>query len=242
MDLIQIELNFNGVNTTVQTGKDEKLKDIFKNFRFKTKAEDKALIFMYNGNIIQNDELTFNEVANLEDKKRNKMNLLVVEAEFTTQFQTEEIIIKANNIICPKCNEDIKLNIKDYTINLFECKNKHDIDNIFLDEFSQTQNINITKIECEICRKYNLGNVYNNKFYRCNSCKKNICPICISSHDKEHNTVNYEEKNFICEKHNKKLYIAYCEICKENIYMLCGTEHKGHKTIHYGDLLPDEKK
>ena len=24
--------------------------------------------------------------------------------------------------------------------------------------------------------------------------------------------------------------------------MLCGTEHKGHKTIHYGDLLPDEKK
>ena len=131
MDLIQIELNFNGVNTTVQTGKDEKLKDISKSFRFKAKAEDKALIFMYNGNIIQNDELTFNEVANLEDKKRNKMNLLVVEAEFTTQFQTEEIIIKANNIICPKCNEDIKLNIKDYTINLFECKNKHDIDNIF---------------------------------------------------------------------------------------------------------------
>ena len=34
---------------------------------------------MYNGIIIQNEELTFNEIANSEDKKRNKMNILVVE-------------------------------------------------------------------------------------------------------------------------------------------------------------------
>ena len=55
------------------------MEDIFKNFKFKVKAEDKILIYMYNGITIQNEELTFNEISNSEDKKRNKMNILVVE-------------------------------------------------------------------------------------------------------------------------------------------------------------------
>ena len=63
MEQCQIVLNYNGVNTTMQCRKDEKLKDIFKNFIFKTSAEDKILIYMYNGNTIQNEELTFNEIA-----------------------------------------------------------------------------------------------------------------------------------------------------------------------------------
>ena len=36
---------------------------------------------MYNGKTIDNDELTFNEIANFEDKRRNKMNILVIEGE-----------------------------------------------------------------------------------------------------------------------------------------------------------------
>ena len=79
MQQCQIELSYDGVNTIMQCKKDEKLKDIFKNFKFKVKAENKILIYMYNGITIQNEELTFNEIANSEDKKRNKMNILVVE-------------------------------------------------------------------------------------------------------------------------------------------------------------------
>ncbi len=110
------------------------------------------------------------------------MNILVVEEE-APEPPTNEIIIKSNKIICPECQEDIKFKIEDYQINLFECKNGHDIDNIFLDEFKLNQNINISKIICQNCGKYNKGNVHKNKFYRCNTCKKNICPICYSSHD-----------------------------------------------------------
>ena len=194
---------------------------------------------MYNGNTIQNDELTFNEIANSEDKRRNKMNFLVVEAIIPIQNQTEDIIIKSKNIICPECKEDIKISIDDYVINLFECKNKHDIDNIFLDKFDSTQNINISQIKCEICGNYNKENIYNNIFYRCNTCKKDIYPICYSNHNKEHNIINYDDKNYICNKHNK-IYIAYCEDCKENICMYCEQNHNEHSIINYGKLLKDK--
>jgi DNA-directed RNA polymerase subunit M/transcription elongation factor TFIIS len=104
--------------------------------------------------------------------KRNKMNILVVESIDNTVLHKQDYINKSKNIICPKCKEDIKFKIEDYVINLFECKNKHDIDNIFLNEFDSTQNINISKIICQNCGKYNKSNVHNNIFYKCNNCKK----------------------------------------------------------------------
>ena len=113
MEQSQIELSYDGVNTTIQCRADEKLKDIFKNFKFKVKAENKMLIYMYNGNILKNEELTFNEVANPEDKKRNKMNILVVEGEGQPVQPPQDYIIKSNNIICPECKEDIKFNIEE---------------------------------------------------------------------------------------------------------------------------------
>ena len=236
-----MEFNFNGENTIIQCGKDDKLRDIYKSFRFKSKTEKKPLIFMYNGITIQNDELAFNEISNSEDKKRNKMNILVVEAELPMPLKSEETIIKSKNIVCPECKEDIKFGIEDYVINLFECKNKHDIDNIFLDEFDSTQNINISKIICEICGKYNKGNVYKNIFYRCNTCKKNLCPICNSIHDKEHYKINYDDKNYICEQHNK-IFMAYCEDCKKNICMYCEQKHNEHNIINYGKLIVEKSK
>ena len=241
MEQSQIELSYDGVNTTIQCRANEKLKDIFKNFKFKVKAENKMLIYMYNGNILKNEELTFNEVANPEDKKRNKMNILVVEGEGQPVQPPQDYIIKSNNIICPECKEDIKFNIEDYVINLFECKNKHDKDNIFLDEFNTTQNINVSKIICQNCGKYNKANVHNNIFYKCNTCKKDLCPLCSSNHNKNHKVINYDDKNYICERHNKS-YISYCEDCKENICMYCEQNHNKHNIITYGKLIPDDNK
>ena len=236
----QIEFSFNGKNTIIQCTKEEKLKDIYKNFKSKTNLEKEILIYIYNGITLQNEELTFNEIANSEDKKRNKMNILVIEGEAPVS-PINEIIIKSNNIICPECQEDIKCKIEDYQINLFECKNRHDIDNIFLDKFNLIQNINISKIICQNCGKYNKGNVHKNIFYKCNSCKINLCPICYSSHDKNHNVINYDDKNYICDQDNK-VYMGYCEDCKENICIYCEQNHNKHNINSYGKLIPDENK
>ena len=165
MSQVQIEFTFDGAPIIVQCEKDKKLKDIFKSLKLKAKAEGKTLIYLYNGVTIDNDELTFNEIANPEDKTRNKMNVLVIEGDGPVQPPQADVIIKSNKIICPECQEDIKFSIEDYVINLFECKNKHDIDNIFLDEFDSTQNINISKIICQGCRQYNKGNVHNIFYY-----------------------------------------------------------------------------
>ena len=237
MSEIEIEFIYDGEPVIIQCGKDVKMKDIFKSFKIKANAEGKQLIYLYGGRNIENEDLTFNDIANQVDKNRNKMNILVIEGE--GQLSHHDNIIKSKKIICPECKEDIKFSIDDYVINLFECKNKHDIDNIFLDKFESTQNINISKIICEKCGNYNKGNVHDNIFYRCNNCKINLCPICYSNHDKNHNIINYDDKNYIYEKHDS-MCMAYCNDCKQNICMYCEKNHDNHNIINYGKLIPNK--
>ena len=128
------------------------------------------------------------------------------------------------------------MDIKDYKIRLYECKNRHNIENILLDEFEETQNLELNKIICDICHKCNKSISYNNKFFKCNTCNKNICPLCNSNHDKSHKIIDYDEKYYISDKHNE-YYISYCEDCKLNLCVFCD-EHKKHKRIQLSDILP----
>ena len=57
-----------------------------------------------------------------------------------------------------------------------------------------------------------------------------LCPLCKSSHNKNHNIINYNDKNYICNKHNE-LFIKYCNECRENMCMLCENEHKNKKYV-----------
>ncbi len=82
------------------------------------------------------------------------MNILLIEGE--GQLQYDDNIIKLKKIIYLKCKEDNKFSIDDYVINLFECKNKHKIDNIKW-IWSYTL-LNISEIEK--CRNYNKGNIW----------------------------------------------------------------------------------
>ena len=79
MSKIEITFTYNGINMTIECAKDQKFKDIYAKFKNKVNAEDKLLYYMYNGRNIQNDELTFDEIANAEDKRKNKMNIKVNE-------------------------------------------------------------------------------------------------------------------------------------------------------------------
>ena len=162
------------------------------------------------------------------------MNILVNE--------NNETIIEENKIskeiICPKCNENILIELNEYKINLFNCKNNHKINNILLNEYENK--IDISKIKCDKCKIKNKSNTYKNEFYRCNICKINICPLCKSNHNNNHKIINYDNKNYICEIHNKE-YIKYCKDCKSNICMICLKEHKNHSIINYEDLILSEE-
>ena len=125
--------------------------------------------------------------------------------------------IISNEIICPECKENILLDVKNFKINVFGCKNNYIQNNFLLYLFKETQKIDLSDIICDICKKNNKNDTHDNEFYLCNTCNQNICPLCKSIHDKNHNTIiNYDEKNFICNLHNE-FFTKHCKTCNAEI-------------------------
>ena len=210
--MAEIEFIYNGIKTVIQCNINEKMKDIINKFVIKIGKEIKSLYIIYDSNIINEEimEKTFNEIGNRIDIERKKMNILVYDLNSNIERENK---IKSKEIICPECKENIRIRIKDYKIELYECKNGHNKNNILINEFENSQYIDESKIICNICKENNKYKSYNKIFYRCNKCKINICPLCKIKH--EHNIIEYELKNYICDIHNEK-YIAYCKECKNN--------------------------
>jgi len=228
---------YEGQIIIIQCNFEDKIKDIIKKFKNKIKIEDNNLCYIYDGNKI-NTELSFNQIAKENDKYENKINILVYNNKNKENEIENEII--SNEIICPECKENILINIKDYKINLYECKNGHKLESISLNEYENMQKINLSKIICNDCYKYNKNNIYNEEFYICNECGINLCPLCKFKHNKNHNIINYNDKNSICKNHNDK-YIKYCKECKENICFSCINEHNGHDIIELGNIIPNKQ-
>jgi len=207
INLVKIKFNYKGIETEIKCNINEKIKNIFIRYTNKAGKDISKLYFIYNGNKI-NDNIILNEIINEEDKRNNIINILVNEINETI---IKDNIKESKEIICPKCNEYILIKIDEYEINLFKCKNNHEINNILLNEYEKIENIqkiDISKIICDYCKIKNKNNVYNYEFYRCNKCKMNICPLCKSNHNKDHKIINYDNKNYICEVHNIN-YIRY---------------------------------
>ena len=224
----------NGEKTIIQCHKEDRMKEIFNKFLLKTQIDKNSIYYLYAGNTNINEELSFEEVATQEDKNRNKMIIIVNENNnIDTKISSLE---KSKDVICPICKEDIKLNFEEYKIKLYDCKNKHE-DNIYLNEFEETQKIDFSKIICGLCNS-NKNETFHNQFYRCNTCKINICPLCKSNHDKKHNIIDYDSKNYICENHNG-IYNLYCKDCNKDLCMHCENEHNNHEIISFGKVIPN---
>ena len=223
---------YEGIKSIIQCDIYEKMKDIIDKFLIKIKNKENNLYYLYNGTKI-NNELTFIKQANGIDKERKKMNIIVTK-KVEDINKINEIISK--DVICPECKENILINYDNFHINFHDCKNNHNI-NKELNEFEDTQKINVSNIKCNICNINNKGNTHNNEFYICNTCNINICPLCKTKHDKNHNIINYDDKNYICRKHKDEKFIKYCKICKIDICMICEEEHIGHELLEHGKIL-----
>ena len=231
--MAEIEFIYNGEKVVIHCELKEKMKNICQKFKEKAMLGNNKVFYSYDGKVGFNEEITFVETANSEDKKRNKMSILVYENEIKIK---EKDIVKSRNIICPECKENIKMDIKDYKINLFDCKNGHKINNILLNQFDDKQKIDRLNIICDACKKFNKSTSYKNMFFKCFTCNKNICPLCQTNHDANHQIINYDEKNYICNKHNE-YFISYCEKCNQNLCTSCDG-HKNHNRIFFSDVLP----
>ena len=192
--MVEIVFSYDTVETIIKSSAHEKMENIIN--QFKNKIAKDNFLFIYGGKMV-NEELTFEQQANELDKARNKMNILVYD-NFNTIVK--EKIITSKESICPDCGENILVKIKDYKLN-YECKNNHVKGKILLKEYEESQKINLSKLLCHKCLKSS-SKIFNNQFYFCSTCGFNLCPLCKSIHDNNHNVIIYDLKNYFCKKHN----------------------------------------
>ena len=228
------EANFiyNGNQTVILCQEKDSVKEVFLKFKNKVNIENKEVIYLYNGNKINDENKTIEQIFHTKS-----FNILVYDADnipINTNF-----IKYSKEVICPECKCSALLNIKDYKFNIICNNNNHIFNNILIKDYKKTQEIDNNKIICNFCNNNNKSNTYKNSFYRCNMCNKDICPKCKINH--EHKIIDYDEKNYICNKHNE-LYIFYCKTCKKNICMICENNHDKHELITYGKIIIEDDK
>ena len=233
--MFNVNFNYEGANFVIQCQKKEKMKEIFNKFTEKRIIDIASVYFIYSGNKIENDEMILEQVINEVDKERNEINIIVTKKEVDMSKSSLE---KSKVIICPECKEDANIYFRNYKIS-FKCENGHDLKNFYFEEFDKTQMIDISKIICDKCKKKK-SDIFNKLFYRCNSCKMNLCPLCEKKHNKTHNIINYENKKFICEVHNQN-YSLYCNTCNKNICFFCENEHNMHNITSFGKMATNKE-
>ena len=216
MNKFRVKFTFGPETKEIECEENEKLNEIYKRCPLNSKKDFNKIYFLYGGGIISNKEATLIQIANPNDKHSKTMTILVYEYlnELTSNF-----------IICPKCGENAKIRIQNYKISIYDCKNRHEINDILFNKYEDCQKEASSKIVCNICNNTNMSEVY---FYKCLTCDKNICEICKSKHERKHEIINYEENNYKCSIHNKD-FIQYCNECKKNICYNCTNDHSIHK-------------
>ena len=229
-DNVEVIFNYNNIETTIQTKMDETMQNVINKFIEKARIANLNKYYVYNAKIIkENLSLTLIDIANEEDKKRKKLNILVTDMfQVSDNIENEEVISK--DFVCHECYENILLIFKNYKVS-YSCKNNHTKQQLSLSEYEKLQKINIKKIICGHCKQNTKYSSYQHDFYFCFTCNINLCPLCLQSHKNDnHIIINYDDKNYLCRKHNEK-FIEYCEQCKENICFFCKGEHKEHKNL-----------
>ena len=229
----EITFIYKGNEIPIQCSKGEKMKDIMERLSNKINISKNDIYGLYNGKILD-EELKEDQIRKDEN---NKKIILIYEYDKSTVVNN---IIKSNEVICPRCKENCLIKIKDYKIVLYNCKDNHETI-IPINEYEESQKINISNIKCNKCNIKNKGNTFNNEFYKCLNCDINICPLCKSNHDKGHNIIKYDEKNYLCNQHGVP-FCGYCNNCKKNICSNCEDDYDNHDIVLYGKLLKDKNK
>ena len=227
--MAQLIFKFNSEDIIHNYQQDETISSILQSFCHKVGIKRDNFAFLCNGTAL-NDEST---IQSLTPNLNNQIIILVTDIQ--TLHPSEPVMRRSNFIICPQCKESIIVSVKDYKVSLFQCKNGHKIDNISLSKFYDTQNEDISKIFCDVCKK-SKASVFENKMFICTKCKCNLCIMCVQTHDRTHNLINYEQKNYICEKDGEN-FTSYCATCKKSICSICEMDHNNHDIQSFGRLI-----
>ena len=224
-----IEFEYNKIITKIEVYTEDILQEAVNKFIEKEHLDIKSLEFSFNNKIINLEEKIEKLINELEDDDINVLIQVNIKNKENNNINNEILEIK-----CLKCFEPCRIKIENYLIKLYQCKNGHRIENIELDEFKTIQKQFFTIQTCKICNK----NKLIKEFHRCIKCKIDLCSDCTSEHEKDHEIIDYNKKNFICELH-KNPYKVYCLTCKLNICQNCLIEHADHVVVSFKEIKPN---
>ena len=228
--MIEVEFDNSQQITVIQTKLNEPFKNVINKYLQVSSLDSNNVFFIADGRQINPEEKVLNQINSI-NKESKKMRILVLIMERSIIYQEYE---KSKDIICPKCFEPCRIKFENFQIYLYDCVNNH-ISNLKIKDFFDSQKINLVNIKCQKCKIKNKANCPKNEFYKCLTCNKNICLICKSLHQKHHQIINYDQKNYVCNKHNDPL-IKYCTKCNKNICSICDVEHYKHKKITFNKM------
>ena len=223
-----ITFKYQGEEINVSCEEKEKLSPIIQRFCTKVQLQKENVNFLYQVKSID-EQMTEDQISFNENNKK------IIYVEDKNMNGNQKGFIKSNMIICPECQESSLISLKNYKISISNCKNGHNSDNIDILDFPNTQMVNLSKIICGECKEKNMGTEEEDSFYRCVECKMNLCLLCKSGHDPNHNIFNYSNKHYICDEHGK-MFESYCYDCKKNICLSCEDNHTDHKTTSLKDI------
>ena len=75
--MASVEFNYEGKSIIIQCNNYDTLDKIIQQYITKSQVAPNSVSFLYNGDLITNKYLTFDQLSNSYDKSRNKMNVLV---------------------------------------------------------------------------------------------------------------------------------------------------------------------
>ena len=178
-----VEFQYNGYITYVHALNDELLRTICSKFAQKVQANLDAVNFLYYGRLI-NFDLTLIQTINKIDNERKRMSIIAFD---TNSSMSSQSFVESPFIVCPICKEQALIDLNNYRIKIYGCKNGHTTDNILFSELEKTQLIDESKIICGKCKIKNKSNTYNRQMYICNTCNMNLCPSCELCEDVQKN-------------------------------------------------------
>ena len=238
MSDIQATFLYNGGEVIIGGKSNECMKDLYQKFCVKTNENYEDMVFLYDGT--SNPDLKIS-------KANDNSKITILAYNNKESYNDTEKRVKF--LICPICKNSNRIKnciikMEDYKILLDECDDDHNYGKILLEEIGDysSQLIDETKIVCSFCKENTKASTFQNKFYKCFTCKKDYCPLCLDKHhlEKDHHIVDYDESYFLCKDHNDR-YLYYCKMCHKNLCFECHSAHnKNHKLIELKDVAPEK--
>ena len=117
MSEVKIIFEFKGMKTTIKCNKSEKMRNIIKRYGTIVEIDINKIYLVYNGNKV-NEELSFEEIANKQDKKMNTMDIIINEINNSKIIEDKKE--ESKEIIGPKEKENYiigEIEIKEEDIN-----------------------------------------------------------------------------------------------------------------------------